>query len=415
MQKTEKFYLNDVTNIRCEAKLIWSGLWRGKPALVFERTIFYGEGGGQYADQGTLTLDDSWSLRVHDVQIEDGVYYHLIEELPSNLPAGGTWIMDVDRDHRRDSMSQHTGQHLVSAVFAHEHALKTISSHLGSVENTIDIPVKEPDWELLDRVETKVNELVMEDRPVIIHYPDEKELAGMPLRRTPKVKENIRVVEILDYDFTPCGGTHCLTTGEVGSVRILGQERYKGMLRVRFIAGKRVVALAQKLAGEARFIVKQTECQLKEIPNLVEGLKNQLAQTQQEMGIYRKVYLEQYAAQLLDKPFELKRAVRFIAVEDDSLDSPSRRLLSGLLVQKEKVVTVILSGGQKKGKKMILLSRNADLELDLAVTFRTVFGPRGGRGGGKPHHVEGFLPEEADTASILKELEQHMETLIQKG
>jgi len=411
MQKTEKFYLNDVTQTQLEAKLIWLGLWRGKSAMVFDRTIFYGEAGGQYADQGTLILNNSCSVRVHDVQIEDGVFYHLLEELPSGVSTGEMWTMEIDRAHRKDSMSQHTGQHLVSAVFAHEHGLKTISSHLGSGENTIDVPVKDPDWELLERVETKVNELIMENRPIIIHYPNEHELAKMPLRRTPKVRENIRVVEVRGYDFTPCGGTHCLTTGEVGPVRILGQERYKGMLRVRFIAGKRVVALAQKLAGEARFIVKQTECQLKEIPNLVEGLKNQLTQLQQEMGIYRKAYLEQYATRLLKKPYEESRSVRFIPLEDDSLDATSRRLLAGILVREDKVVTVILSGGQKEGKKMILLSRNAELDLDLASSFRSVFGPKGGRGGGKPHHVEGFLPAEVDIPSILEVFEKHLETL----
>jgi alanyl-tRNA synthetase len=229
---TEKLYWADSTARSFEAESARLGRWQDRPSLVLPRTLFYPEAGGQLADHGTLVVG-ARSVAIDDAQIDDdGVIHHLGAELAGLAegdlgPARGT----IDDARRRDFTAQHTAQHALSRALLDEANAPTVSSRLGSTLCTIDVDRADIPEREIARAEDLVNALVMDDAPVRTLFPTAEELARMDLRRAPKVTANVRIVDIGGFDLTPCGGTHCTRTGQIGAVRVVGVERYKGKTR----------------------------------------------------------------------------------------------------------------------------------------------------------------------------------------
>ena len=113
---------------------------------------------------------------------------------------------------------------------------ETRSFHLGEAVVTIDVDHPGPDDALLRAVEERANQVVWEDREVRTHVVPPDEARRFPLRKPPAVEGDVRIVEVREFDWSACGGTHVSRTGEVGLIAVLGTERYKGGTRVSFRA-----------------------------------------------------------------------------------------------------------------------------------------------------------------------------------
>ena len=168
----------------------------------------------------------------------------------ANRLATGTRVEgQIDWERRFDHMQQHTGQHLLSAVFLRELQMPTVSFHLGEGSSTIDLAGGLPAHHSLERVERIANEIIFEDRPVTTSYVprDEAEamLAAGELRKLPDRQGTIRLIEIADCDHNACGGTHVRSTGQIGALLLRGVERVSRGVRVEFVCGLRAVRAAR--------------------------------------------------------------------------------------------------------------------------------------------------------------------------
>lgn len=214
---TEKLYWADPFATEGEARVVALRTWNGAPTVVLDRTVFYPEGGGQLGDRGVLRSADGAEVAVLDTQIDDDGLVHHVLAAPWSAGAEGAVVHGaIDRERRRDFMSQHTGQHLLSAALAQVCRGETVSSRLGAETSTIDLDRTSIDGAALADAEALTNAWVLEDRAVEVTFPDAAALAALPLRRAPKVSDGIRVVHVVGADCSPCGGTHCLRTGQVG-------------------------------------------------------------------------------------------------------------------------------------------------------------------------------------------------------
>lgn len=202
--------------------------------VVLSETAFYPTGGGQPNDTGNLN-----GIEVIDVEIVDGEIRHF---LGSPLPSGTTFVEGkVNWTRRFDHMQQHTGQHILSAAFDNLFGMKTVSFHLGKETSTIDLDIAAMSEQQLQDVEALANEIILKNLPIETKWVTEDELSQYKLRKATKVKEDIRLVIIPDYDYNACGGTHPKGTGEVSSIKILQTEKQKSNIRVEFICGRRVI------------------------------------------------------------------------------------------------------------------------------------------------------------------------------
>lgn len=218
--------------------------------LALDRTAFYPAGGGQPWDTGVLEAaaasETPFQTVVERVEEDEaGEVWHTVRE---PVPVGSHVVGRVDAERRMDHAQQHTGQHLLSAMFLRELGLPTLSFHLGADSATIDLPAEKIAEEDLRRVEEAVNRVIFEDRRVRPHWVEREEAERMlqqgKLRKLPERSGRMRIVEMEGVEFNACGGTHVRSTGAIGGLLVRRLEKVRQGQRVEFCCGLRAVRAA---------------------------------------------------------------------------------------------------------------------------------------------------------------------------
>jgi alanyl-tRNA synthetase len=394
---TAKLYWDDPFLLHGEATVLAQAESSGSPSIVLDRTIFYPEGGGQLGDRGTLG-----ELVVRDVQIDDdGVVHHLVEAIPEGL-VGKSVMLSVDGARRRDHMSQHTGQHVLSRALLEVAKAETVSARLGAETSTIDVSVAALDERAIARAEDIVNELVLGDQIVRSHFPTPEELAAMPLRRAPKVSTGIRVIEVEGFDFTPCGGTHVHRTGQIGAVRVTGVEKYKGGTRVTFLAGHRATNDARAKESVLRELARAFTCGIDDVPNAVGKLRADLKSRTDAFAAMRGE-LVQLLAERLHASHPIDPAGTRIVVLREGDDLASLRAFASALARRSDVIAFVGSKDKESGELLVVVERGAQASFDCGAWLKKTATALGGRGGGRADRAEGRLPATADLAAAARD------------
>jgi alanyl-tRNA synthetase len=384
MSATERLYHADSFLLRFTGTVIAHGAWQKKPSVLLDRTAFYPEAGGQMADRGTLA-----GAGVVDVQVDDeGRVHHVLD---GELPAVGAEVTgEIDKDRRRVHMALHTGQHMLSRALADLAGAATVSSRLGESACTIDVDQEVVEERRIAASEDLVNSIVDDDVVVRSFFPTPEELASLPLRRRPTVSENIRVVAVGDFDVSPCGGTHCSRSAQVGLVHVTGVERYKGKIRVTFAAGARARRDLAAHAVTLRSLGRELSCDALLVPQGVSKLREELGGAREAQGKLRGRLGDAIATTLAAQAASGAPVVALI--EDagaDLLRSIATRLTS------EPSALAILGGRTSEGIS-VLVARGAGSSADCGALLKKLAAATGGRGGGRKEHAEGKLPPTAD-------------------
>jgi len=236
--ETDRGFAANAYQTEFEARVIETKTINGRQGVVLDRTFFYPTSGGQPHDTGTLQ-----GIRVFDVVEEGGTVIHIVD---GKIPAGKV-RGKLDWTRRFDYMQQHTGQHVLSEAFFQVLGAETIGFHLSEEVTTIDLAASGLTWEKIRKVEEEANRVVFENLQVRIHEATEETFSRFPLRKPPSVDGSIRIVEVDQYDWSACCGTHVKATGEIGLIKIIRFEKYKDGSRVTFLCGYRTLrAMHQK-------------------------------------------------------------------------------------------------------------------------------------------------------------------------
>ena len=362
----------------------------GRPSVLLDRTAFYPESGGQMADRGKLD-----EAAVVDVQVDDEGRIHHVLEGP--LPAIGGEIQGViDKPRRLIHMAQHTGQHMLSRALADVARAETVSSRLGESACTIDLDVASLDERAAAEAEALVNAVIDDDAPIRAFFPSEDDFRALPLRRQPKVHENIRVVVIGDFDVSPCGGTHCTNTAQVGFVRVDGLERYKGKMRVTFSAGVRARTKLAREADVVRALARELTCGPEDVPAGIEKLRRELDEARQALGRVRGRVASVIADALVKATLARGERAVIGVIEDASLDLV--RAVAGRITAEGDLVALL--AGEADGGTIVLAARGPASDFDCGAFLKRAALAAGGRGGGRPERAEGRLPAGIDWPAI---------------
>ena len=252
-------------------------------SVVLDQTAFFPEGGGQYADVGTLN-----DLQVLDVQeTRDGVIQHIVSQ---PFEVGAVVVGQLDGAVRFRRMQNHTGEHILSGLFFAHFGFQNVGFHLGHDDVTMDIDGV-LDRAQLDEIEAEANRAVTACLPVRAFYPSSDELACMTFRCKDSLLDvgetdhtgGIRIVEIEGYDRCACCAPHVTNTGEIGLIKILDFIHYKGGTRIHILCGFDALADYQWRYKAIRSMANTLSLKQGE---LVEGFEKSLKELE---GAYRAI------------------------------------------------------------------------------------------------------------------------------
>jgi alanyl-tRNA synthetase len=243
---------------------------------------------------------------------------------------------ELDWARRRQHMAQHTAQHLLSGTLLDRAQAPTASARLGESALTIDVTRDRiPDAELA-AAEDLANDLIDDALAIRAWFPTAEELAAMKLRRDPKVSADIRVVAIGDYDFSPCGGTHCSRTSQLAAIRITGAERYKGMTRVTFTAGRKARTELFTRDQLLRTLASHFTCGPAEVPAAIDKLRRDAETSSTEITNLRS-RLASAVAELATR-LVIKRSL----IEDECGRACVRRVRNDVSVKPTQIRIVVI-------------------------------------------------------------------------
>jgi alanyl-tRNA synthetase len=355
--------------------------------VILDRTCFYPTSGGQPCDYGFLQ-----GQPVFDVEEQDGEIVHWVKGTVNEPAVRG----QIDWSRRFDHMQQHTGQHILSQAFLKLLGAETIGFHLGVESSTIDISRASLSEQHAQAVESLANEIVLSDRPVKTRVVGADQLESLDLRKLPSVDKDIRIVEVEGFDQTPCGGTHCARTGEVGPVAIRRWEHRGGETRVEFLCGWRALrdyhwktAAINELA--LSFSVRDTD-----LPEAVLRLRDESATQRRELARLREEYLNVEAERLLADADDWQGKRIVVRAYRDREPQEIRKLAS-LLTASPRTVALLGVGGERA---RLVFARSGDLDIDVAALLKATCLAFGGSGGGQPAMAQGggFAAEQLEEA-----------------
>lgn len=386
---TERLYFEDASRMRFESEVL---AVRGLD-VVLRESAFYPEGGGQPSDGGTLSLGSA-SARVVDVQVgEDGVVVHRLDALPATFAVGSALCGDVDPSRRREYSALHTAQHALSRALELEAAAPTVSARLSGSGATIDVGRAEIPEALLDRAASLARSVADDDLTVRAWFPSASELASLPLRRRPKVEDNVRVVAIGDFDFTPCGGTHTARSSALSPITIVSTERHKGLTRITFTAGPR----GQRELAEVFHAAQRTSVGLKttlgDLDAAVQRLRAEIDLLRGERGTLRASIAASIAKELAADAIAEGGLIVFARQDlDASLVRDVTARVRDAAASVAGLRFVIGLGAAEPSGRSIAIARVDGASGDAGKLLRAIASELGGKGGGRPEFAEGRVP-----------------------
>ncbi len=400
---TERLYYTDAYLREFEAEVVARIVVGDKVGLVLNRSAFYPTSGGQPHDTGSLN-----GVAVIDVieREEDGRLVHLLAdegEMQGEVE-GRTVRGVIDWARRSDHMQQHTGQHVLSQAFFQLKGAETVGFHLGEETSTIDLdraPLTSAD---LEAVEEAANDVVFADRPVHAYFLSPEEVNRLPLRKPPSVEGAVRIVEVEDFDYSPCGGTHCRSTGQIGLIAIQRAERRGKETRIEFLCGRRALADYRRknlIVGE---LVNEFTVGAEELVQAVLRLREQAKVERRLLNATRDRLLDHEAARLVAEAQEQKgvrivRAIFTATPETQPLpwNAETIKRLASRLMEHPACVALL---GLKADKAQIAFARSDDVDYDMRALLKEAGRIIGGGGGGQSHFAQGggSRPEKLEEA-----------------
>ncbi|MGH9617840.1 MAG: alanyl-tRNA editing protein [Acidobacteriaceae bacterium] len=400
LYSTDSFLMNFdavVTDIQEVSRANGRSLWR----VALDRSAFYPTGGGQPNDLGKLIAISrggaELTAEIVDVEEDehDEVWHHTVKPLVAGTRIHGV----VDEARRLDHVQQHSGQHLLSAALIQICGARTVSFHLGEAVSTIDLDVESLPESTLEQVEDLANRVIAEDRPVTVSVvareKAERWLATGELRKLPSRRDDLRIVEIADFDRNACGGTHVRSTGQIGGLHLRRLEKVKQGTRVEFVCGLRASRSARndfaRLTESARLLSVGFE----EMPKAIQRLQTDVKQAAKHtLRLANEIAQYQAAELIAQTPMEAGlRLIKLQLSAADQVDAAyAKMLVSKIAAHAQQTVALIAwNPNDPNLAATVVLSRSGDLDFDCGTVLRTTLTGHGGRGGGSKELAQGSV------------------------
>ena len=387
MSMTERLYYHDSHLTEFDARVLSvTDEEAGRASVTLDRTAFYPTGGGQPSDTGTLGA--ARVLECVDAE-EEGVVRHIIEGTPPEVGAQVRGRIDWAR--RLDHLQQHTGQHILSQAFVQLFDAPTRAFRMLERVSEIDVDLREPSTERIEQAVELANRVIWEDRPVSIRQVSTAEAAALPLRKDSAREGDLRIIEIENFDLSPCGGTHAVRTGEVGILAVRSWERAKGLTRVEFLAGGRVLADYRRANHTARSVAALFSAGRDDAHELAARALEENKTLMRRLRTLEEVAARVEADELIAaaQPVGDDAHTRVITRAFMDRDAESLKRLALSIITRPGHVALLGSRDLDGRAARLVFARAADAQGDMNALMRESCALLEGRGGGRPDLAQG--------------------------
>ena len=396
---TEELYYTSAYITEFFAKVISCNKADNGYEIILDRTAFFPEQGGQGCDNGVLELvndnmtNDSGALqsvKVQHVSIEQThgdngeiitTIRHLVDK---EIPAGESVHGIIDWNHRFSNMQQHTGEHIFSGLVNSKFGYDNVGFHLSDSEVTMDYngvlsadDVKE--------LELLANQAIWDNLEVLCDFPSNEDLLKIPYRSKKELEGDVRIVTIPGIDICACCAPHVLKTGEIGMLKVVGLQNYKGGVRVNILCGRRALEYIQ---GEHEIVSELSGMLTTSADKVITSVKRAFEDNtalKAELNKARESLIDIEIAEILEEnPGE-----DIMIAKDDSYDSNMMRKFVNGLTEKRIGFCGVFAGNAEKGYRFIIGSGTGDKDCrELCNKLRSEYGAKGG---GSPKMIQGSL------------------------
>jgi alanyl-tRNA synthetase len=374
-------YFDDPLKLEFQAQVEESkSLQDGRYAVSLDMTYFYPTGGGQEHDTGTLgdhAVLDVW---------RDETTSRVVHVLERPLPPGPIQAL-IDSERRYRHMQHHSAQHLLSACFQQLFELETFSANInGFSPSTIDLPEARLTAEMFEQVENLAADIIFQNLKIKTTFVEQEQLQTVPLRRPPKVQGEVRVVEIAGFDYSACGGTHCLATGMIGMLKILKSENLSQRTRIHFMAGFQALSNFQQAHNSVSTLAEELSIHSADLVATVRKQAAYLKRAQKELRALDKLRIAKETEEMLESSVPV---AEYHLVRGKYQDRPAADLqdLAKICRQQAGVITVLAARSDEK--LTLIAACSDDVPLHAGNLLNAILEPLGGRGGGGPQMAQG--------------------------
>lgn len=332
----------------------------GQAQLIFDRTPFYAEMGGQVADIGVIQDQNGTTVaQVIDVQhAPNGQNLHLVD-VKAPLVKGQTYHLAIDQTFRKKVRRNHTATHLLDQALRNVLGDKTHQA--GSL---VEPDYLRFDFTSLDRltdaqlrqIEQIVNEQIWQEIPVETIETDlqsAKKLGAISLFDD-KYGDQVRVVKIADFSMEFCGGTHVKNTAEIGMFKIIAETAIgSGVRRITAVTSQEAYEADQEQLRYLQQMQRELKVpQMKVLPEKVTQLTAELKSTKQKLRDLKAKVAQQEAGDLLNQVEQLGSMTAIITAVPDTGMNELRQMAD---TWKQKSQSDVLVLGTKNGSKANLI------------------------------------------------------------
>lgn len=349
--------------LKCEEK---DGCWQ----VVLDRTAFYPEGGGQPSDTGVLNL-----VNVLDVQEHGDEIIHTTDK---PLPVGSVVMGGINWSRRFHLMQQHTGEHIVSGIANRFFGVDNVGFHMGEKSMTVDWNGQLDENQLV-LVERLSNEAVYRNLPVLAECPSREELDRLNYRSKKELTGTVRIVTVPGFDVCACCGTHVAHTGEIGAIKLLSSQNYKGGTRITMACGAQAMddyaEKQQSVAAVSALLSAKPE----EISQAVERMLHDDSELKHELSALRSQMLELKAGAIAADSGD-------VCMFEENLMSDDLRRYALLLSERCGGTAAVFCGPDGNYRYAL-----ANAKEDVRPVGKALNSAFSGRGGGSKELVQGSL------------------------
>jgi alanyl-tRNA synthetase len=391
---TERLYYQDsfLYNFDAEVREV---VETPRPAVVLDRTAFYPTSGGQIHDTGWLVLGNEKHRVTEIVDAEDGRVVHYLETPLKDVQPGTRVRGEIDASCRRDHMQQHSAQHVLSAAFVRLFNMPTVSFHMADDYCSIDLDTPSLAKEQVESAERMANDIVLENRSVDIRFVTRDEAANLGLRKLPPTeRDELRLIDIHDFDLTACGGTHVNGTGQIGCILLRKTEKVRQGYRVEFVAGQRAVATARRDFSTLSETAALFSAHIYDVPQQARKSLDEIRSQRKQLEQSLEELAEAQAASLLAETAEndgRKLVARTFSGRDiNFLKLLAQKLTRHSLTQQSSAVVALLA--TESPQPALVFAQSPGQPHDMGKLLKETLAKLGGRGGGSKDLAQGGAP-----------------------